>query len=325
MSNTELYYEQLTDLSIRIAAGIKNRTEPLDELTQALKQLSQTNAIKGNAADAMKAYIGEVHMTLIQTLGTILFNYQAELGNYVNGYLKEVDSDEKFQLVEEDFDAHERNLSSHRSDFTSIASKLKAISDEAEDIVSLSGAGSNSILNVVSEMDAMKKTVSNLKTNWNNYDNSYKGFDQVQNLIAQTTSLLNSTLSVPRGYSYSPGSFRNLMSKNFVEDLIANANYEQNLANQKVFYANRNKILKNYKADQKRMTEEANRHKGAWEVIFGVGAVVIGVVAIVATAGKVYKVCGDGTFNQNYSFAKDWNVENCAEIWSSRKAIMIFN
>ncbi|AQR94243.1 hypothetical protein [Clostridium saccharoperbutylacetonicum] len=33
---------------------------------------------------------------------------------------------------------------------------------------------------------------------------------------------------------------------------------------------------------------------------------------------------GDKAINEygNYSFQKDWNVENCAEIWSSRKAIM---
>ena len=136
MSNTELYYAQLTDLSVRIAVGIKNRTEPLDELTQALTQLSQTNAIKGNAADAMKAYISEVHMTLIQTLQLLLNNYEMALGKYVKGYL-EVDSNENFKLVKEDFDAHERKLSSHRSDFTSFGNKLKAISDEAEDIISL--------------------------------------------------------------------------------------------------------------------------------------------------------------------------------------------
>ena|GEM_PF-2050376 len=271
-----------------LSIEIDNRREPLNELTKVLDQLSQTNAIKGNAADAMKAYIGEVHMILIQTLGLILNNYQAALGDYVAGYLKEVDSAENFQLLKEDLDDHERKLSSHRSDFISFGNKLKAISDEAEDIIWLGGAGSKSISNVVNEMNAMKKTVSNLKEKWNNYDNSYRGFNQVQDLIAQTASLLNSTLSVPRGYSYSPGSFRKLMSKNFVDALIANNNYAQNPANQKAFQANWNKILKNYKVDQKRMDDirkEANRHKGAWEVVFGVGAVVIGVVAIVATAG----------------------------------------
>jgi hypothetical protein len=37
MSDIELYYEQLTDLSVGIALEIKNR---IDELTKALTQLS---------------------------------------------------------------------------------------------------------------------------------------------------------------------------------------------------------------------------------------------------------------------------------------------
>ncbi|WP_278308422.1 T7SS effector LXG polymorphic toxin, partial [Clostridium acetobutylicum] len=215
MSNSELYYEELTDLSVRIALGIKNRTEPLDELSQAMTQLSQTNAIKGNAANAMKAYINEVHMTLIQTLELLLNNYEMALGKYVKGYL-EVDSDESFKLIKEDFDAHKNNLSSHQSDFTSIGNKLKAISDEAEDIISLRGAGSKRLFNVAKDMGTMKEIVSNLNNKWNDYEQSDPGFNQVQDLIAQTTSLLKSTLSVPRGYSYSPGSFSKLISKDFV-------------------------------------------------------------------------------------------------------------
>ncbi|AAK79606.1 Hypothetical protein, CF-7 family [Clostridium acetobutylicum ATCC 824] len=256
MSNSELYYEELTDLSVRIALGIKNRTEPLDELSQAMTQLSQTNAIKGNAANAMKAYINEVHMTLIQTLELLLNNYEMALGKYVKGYL-EVDSDESFKLIKEDFDAHKNNLSSHQSDFTSIGNKLKAISDEAEDIISLRGAGSKRLFNVAKDMGTMKEIVSNLNNKWNDYEQSDPGFNQVQDLIAQTTSLLKSTLSVPRGYSYSPGSFSKLISKDFVNAFEVNANYAQNPDNQKAFKANWNSISKNYTTDQKRMAEEA--------------------------------------------------------------------
>ncbi|URZ03832.1 zincin-like metallopeptidase toxin domain-containing protein [Clostridium felsineum] len=288
MSNTELYYDALTDLSVRIAAGIKNRTQPLDELNQAMTQLSQTDAIKGNAADAMKAYINEVHMTLIQTLQLLLNNYEMTLGKYVKGYL-EVDSSESFKLVKEDFDAHVRNLSSHRSDFTSIGDKLKAISDEAADIISLGGAGSKRLFNVAKEMDNMKKTVSDLDDSWNKYENGYKEFDQVQDLIAQTKALLKSTLSVPRGYSYSPGSFSKLISKDFVNAFEANVKYAQNKDNQKEFKKDWDRISKDYTTDQKRMADarqkEANQHKGAWEVVFGVGAVVIGAAAIILTAG----------------------------------------
>ncbi|WP_242953985.1 hypothetical protein [Clostridium felsineum] len=132
--------------------------------------------------------------------------------------------------------------------------------------------------------------MSNLKDKWNNYEDGYRDFDQVQDLIVQATSLVKNTLSVPRrGYCYSPGSFRNLMSKDFINAFEVNANYAQDPKNQKALTAGVDRICKNYIADQKRIAEErqqeANRHKGAWEVVFGVGAVVIGVVAIVATAG----------------------------------------
>ena len=95
------------------------------------------------------------------------------------------------------------------------------------------------------------------RTNWNSYEQTDPGFNQVEDLIAQTKSLLKSTLSVPRGYSYSPGSFSKLMSKNFVDAFIANANYAQNPDNQKAFKDDWNSISKNYTADQKRMAEEA--------------------------------------------------------------------
>ena len=136
MSNDELYYDALTNLAERIAGGLQNRTEPLNALNQALNQLISTTTIQGQAAD----YISEVHLTLIQTLQLALTNYQMALGKYVTGYL-EVDSDHGFQLIREDLEDHQRNLTAHRSDYTSLASQLKAISNEAEGIVWLSGAG----------------------------------------------------------------------------------------------------------------------------------------------------------------------------------------
>ena len=47
------------------------------------------------------------------------------------------------------------------------------------------------------------------------------------------------------------------MSKNFVDDFVANANYAQNPDNQKAFQDDWKSISKNYTTDQKRMAEEA--------------------------------------------------------------------
>ncbi|MDR0298547.1 MAG: LXG domain-containing protein, partial [Streptococcaceae bacterium] len=249
MSNDELYYSSLTDLMVRIIGGLKNRTSPLDDLSQALNQLMSTDTIQGQAADGMKAYISEVHGNLIQVLQTALNNYEMVLSKYVSGYLQ-VDSNEDFKLVKQDFDAHQQKLSTHRSDFTKLGDQLKAISDEAEDIVWLGGAGGYRLNNVANEMDAMKQTVVNLQKSWDQYESDNRAvFNTVQDLISQTFSLLKQTLTIPRGYSYSVGSFRNLMSQSFLSAYQASSDYVNNAQNQKEFSKDWETISKDYKTD----------------------------------------------------------------------------
>ena len=264
MSQDELYYDALTNLAERVAGGLQNRSKPLDELSQALNQLASTSTIHGKAADNMKAYIGEVHTTLVQTLQLALTNYQMALGKYVKGYL-EVDSNHGFQLVREDLEAHQRNLTAHRSDFTSLADQLKAISDEAEDIVWLGGAGGYRLTNVANEMDVMKHTASTLMDRWNAYEQTDPGFAQVQELLARTRDLIKSTLRVPRGYAYQPGSFSNLMSKDFLNALQINAAYAMDAKNQKEFAKDWESINNDYTADQKRLAEAAAKKKAQQE------------------------------------------------------------
>ena len=121
----------------------------------------------------------------------------------------------------------------------------------------------------------MKKTVIDLKDRWNHYEQADPGFDHVQDLIAQTKSLLNSTLSVPRGYSYSPGSFSNLMSKDFLNALQVNVNNAQDAKNQKAFQDDWNSISKDYTADQKRIAEAAAKKKAQEEGLWGLATDVL--------------------------------------------------
>lgn len=263
MSNDELYYDALTDLAIRISSGLKNRTEPLGELSQALNQLVSTNRIRGKAADGMKAYIGEVHLTLIQTLQLALNNYQMALGKYINGYLQ-VDGNHDFKLIREDLNAHVRQLTSQQSDFTSLERQLKAISNEVNDLVYLGGAGGYRIGQVAKEMDHMKQTAQKLKERWESYEQHDPGFDQVQELIARTKSLLKQTLKVPRGYAYHSGSFNALLTPDFLDAFKVNAKSASDKTNQKAFQKDWQQIGKDYQVDQNRIQKEAAKKKG-WE------------------------------------------------------------
>lgn len=290
MSNDELYYDELTNLAERIASGLQNRTKPLDQLNQALNQLASTNSIKGKAADSMKAYIGEVHLTLIQTLSLALTNYQMVLGKYVNSYL-EVDGNHNFKLVREDLEEHQKQLGDHRSDFTDLASQLKAISDKAEGIVYLGGAGSSYLKNVAQKMDDMKKIAKDLMEKWDKQEEKESGFDKIQDLLAQTRILLKSTLKVPRGYDYKAGSFSGLMSKDFINALQTNASYAMDSKNQKEFSDDWTSINDDYNADQKRLAKAAEKkakEEGIWGLILDTAQIVVGTAIVVTGVGAPF-------------------------------------
>ncbi|MCJ1996489.1 hypothetical protein GYN67_07280 [Lactococcus piscium] len=284
MRNDELYYDALTDLAIRISSGLRNRTEPLGELNQALNLLIRTNTINGKAADGMKAYIGEVHLTLIQALQLALNNYQMALGKYVKGYLA-VDRNRNFKLVKEDLNAHVRQLTAHRSDFTKLERQLKAISSEVDDLVWLGGAGGNRLGRVATEMDQMKQIAQKLKEKWETYEQHDPGFDQVQDLIARTKSLIKQTVKVPRGYAYSPGSFNALMTPDFLNAFKSNAQSASDKANQKAFQENWQSIGKAYKADQIKIQKAAAKKKGWDNLGRDIFFLLTGALITVATGG----------------------------------------
>ncbi|WP_207722013.1 hypothetical protein, partial [Clostridium acetobutylicum] len=93
--------------------------------------------------------------------------------------------------------------------------------------------------------------------------------------------------SVPRGYSYSPGSFSKLISKDFVNAFKVNAKYVQD--NQKDFKANWDRIGKNYKVDQDRM-EEAAKEKAKKGLIWDALEVCAGVVLVATGVGSEFGV-----------------------------------
>ncbi|GAB2025982.1 hypothetical protein OfM1_20550 [Lactovum odontotermitis] len=288
MSNDELYYDSLTDLAERVARGLLNRSQPLSDLSQVMSLLAGTDTIKGQGADAMRAYIGEVHAPLNQAIQQAIENFRMALGKYVNDYTT-VDGSGGFRLVREDLEDLQHKLSSQRPDYTNLAKKLQAVSDEASDIISLGGAGSGHLLKAADKMDEMKQITEKLQENWDSYESTDPGFALVQDLIARTRDLIKNTVNVPRTYEYRTGSFRGIVPPDFLNAYQASMNYVMDAKNQKEFTKAWDSINDEYKHDQERLAaaqqREANRHDGFWEVVFGVATVALGAAAIIMTAG----------------------------------------
>lgn len=286
MSNQDLSYEALTDLAERVAMGLQNRNQPLDELTQALQALTSTNSIKGYAASRMKAYINETHLTLIQSLQLALTNYQMALGQYVEGYLQ-VDDSHHFHLVHEDLAELQKKLQNQKGHYQDIAHELSSIASEASGIIDLNGAGSHQMKRVVTSMEDMQHTAQHLWEEWQQYEDYDPGFNQLYDLIQQTRQLIHQTLQVPRGYDYQPGSFSQLMSDCFLQAIQANSAYASNADRQKQFTKTWQNISKDYQRAQEKLAEAKAKKKakeaGLWGLVTDVLQTVAG--AVISAAG----------------------------------------
>lgn len=280
MSNQDLSYEALTDLAESVAMGLQNRNQPLDDLSQALQSLTNTNSIKGYAASRMKAYINETHLTLIQSLQLALTNYQMALGQYVEGYLQ-VDDSHHFHLVHEDLAELQQKLQNQKGHYQDIAHALSSIASEASGIIDLNGAGSHQMKRVVTSMEDMQHTAQHLWEEWQQYEEHDPGFDQITDLIQQTRQLIQQTLQVPRGYDYQPGSFSQLMSDDFLQAIQSNSAYASNADNQKQFTKTWQNITKDYQKAQEKLAEAKAKKKakeaGLWGLVTDVLQTVAGV------------------------------------------------
>ncbi|WP_179393817.1 DNA/RNA non-specific endonuclease [Lacticaseibacillus absianus] len=287
MSNIRVYDDDLTDLAERVAQGISHRTEPLDQLNRALKELAASDTVQGTAANGMKAYIKEVHLTLISVLSLALTNYQAAVGRYVNGY-HQVDGSQNFRLVREDLIEHQQALTNHREDFTQIAQKLKAIANDADDLIDLGSAGGRHLTAVAEHMDAMSDIVTRQRRDWDRYEATDPGFALVGDLIIQAKKLVKQTLALPAGKAYQGGSFGRLMTQAFIDAYHASDVFAKN--NRATMQADWQNIGQAVTADQIRMAAAAKRQAQQdgvigllWDSLQIVVGIVVTAVSVVAT------------------------------------------
>ncbi|MDR0899595.1 MAG: LXG domain-containing protein, partial [Lactobacillaceae bacterium] len=214
MSVTEVFADSWQEQSVGLQKGLQKRTEVLSELQQGFEVLSKTNHIKGRGADNMKAYISEVHMSLIHVLLTTVETFQNAIGVYWGGY-DQIDSSGNFRLVNDELEQHVSNLKQGVVSTGEVALKIEKITNSVSDIMSFEFAGADRIREIQTSLDSMQQIAQNQKQNWEDYENSDHGFDQVDKLISQIEYYLPrlGQVTVGQGRGYQPGSFGTTLQK----------------------------------------------------------------------------------------------------------------
>ncbi|WP_146077174.1 T7SS effector LXG polymorphic toxin, partial [Rathayibacter rathayi] len=169
MSVVEFSADSWQASSPGLQEGLGDWVEALTDLAQGLESLAGSGNISGAGADAMRAYIREVHVPIVQSLLVCLYTFQTAIGVYWSGY-GEVDADGNFRLVNDEFDDHVTQLDTGVELLRGFATDLRGIAARASHLVSLGSAGADAVEGTISEFENMQVVAKIQHETWQAYE-----------------------------------------------------------------------------------------------------------------------------------------------------------
>ncbi|PPG74786.1 T7SS effector LXG polymorphic toxin [Rathayibacter rathayi] len=279
--------------------SLAERGEALDALLQGLVNLAESGTISGQGADAMRAYIREVHVPIVQSLLVCLSTFQTAIGVYWSGY-SQVDADGNFRLVNDEYDAHLTQLDTGIGRLRGFAADLRSIAASASHLVSLDGAGAGAADNAAEGFERMRSIAKTQQEAWAAYEATDPGFTQVKNLVAEVNRVVANlgSLTVGQGRSYLPGSFT--VTLRTLGELTGGM-LEYCRTNQQVASDGWQALFSGYVDDVEADAERQRKEDALWgllwdglQTVAGAVVVAVGVVGTPFSAGVSLALAGLG-------------------------------
>ncbi|WP_338052982.1 GH-E family nuclease [Rathayibacter iranicus] len=283
MSVVEFSADSWQASSPGLQKSLADRMEALDALAQGLESLAGSENISGQGADAMRAYIREVHVPIVQSLLVCLSTFQTAIGVYWSGY-SQVDTDGNFRLVNDEYDAHLAQLDTGMEQLRGFAADLRSIAARASHLVSLDGAGASAADAAAEGFERMRSIAKSQQETWAAYEATDPGFDQVKNLLAELNRVVGDVgnLTVGQGRSYQAGSF-NLTLRTLGE--LTGGMVEYCRQNQEVASAGWEALFSGYADDVKAEAERKRTEDALWGMLWDGLQVAAGVVVTAVGVG----------------------------------------
>lgn len=285
MTAAKFYADDFQELSMEMGSSLGNQGEKVGHLLLGMRELANSKSIKGNGADAMRAYISEVHISLLSGLINAFEGFQTAIGTYWMGYEGQ-DGDGNFRFVKEDFEAHERELSQAKATLEGYRSRLSAAAASASSLVGVGTAGAQALMMAEDALERMGNLARGTKETWDSYERGHHGFDQVEELLSRIGDQVRryqNGANVSKGRGYVPGSFFSSAGDFLAAYEAVDAFNRQNMkASAKAW----EHLQKDFQADVKRARKESEkkvREEGLWGLLSDALQVVGG--AVIAAIG----------------------------------------
>ncbi len=147
----KIKYESIEEFRRMASGNIARWEEQLSEIEGSLNRLLNMETFQGESADAIRAYIQEVHITLISAIRQCLREYSIRLLMYQSEYYK-IDSDKGACLPEKEISDIGKHLQKQEEFLLERDESIRGILDEISDILPLPVPSQEKLLSDIGEV-----------------------------------------------------------------------------------------------------------------------------------------------------------------------------
>ena len=147
----KIKYESIEEFCRMASGNIARWEEQLSEIEGCLKRLLNMETFQGESADAIRAYIQEVHITLVSAIRQCLREYSTRLLMYQSEYYK-IDSDKDACLSEKEISDIRKHLQKQEEFLLERDESIRGILDEISDILPLPVPSQEKLLSDIGEV-----------------------------------------------------------------------------------------------------------------------------------------------------------------------------
>lgn len=268
---------------------ISQTSEGVGKIGTAFSSFVGMNSFSGATADSIKAYIAEVHLTTLLSIGEIFTEFNSKFLLYRDGYFS-IDDNSHAQLHEETLFTNETFYTTNRLDVMGKSEDLQGVIDSIADIFPCSLP---SVAAVESDCTHIATTLNQLNQSAGDYEQTHlSDFDNLDRMISSLSAFIDNYSGGRSMGSYQPGDvmslpcFNNLLTA--VNDASKARNTEENkrvLSIASEHERVRFEQLKTELAEQREADGKWMSISGGLEVIGGVFVVGTSIASLVVTGG----------------------------------------
>ncbi|MBO5460394.1 MAG: hypothetical protein J5983_01180 [Ruminococcus sp.] len=289
-------FDDLRGINEVTSQKLSSWQDDLVDLQGGIQKLVDLDSFKGKTADSVKAYYNEVHYLMMSSINTALMDFMVKYLLYTDGYY-DIDTDHHAKLNEETMNSAKKQYEKSMTNLSGVQTDLRNALNEVSDIFYVGVPGTSSLEDYHEEaiskitttidkvypyeqsiLNTELKQLEELITNVRAYIQEYKNGDR--NIMANYTS---------GDYIYDENIYALAVSMNATSQYHQEhqAELEEAIAQQEKVYA---KLQEEYEKELEEELAKQRADQGAAQMLMGGLAVVVGVAAIVCTAGAATPV-----------------------------------